>query len=94
MKVMYKLNILAFEAITKYEKLQYNKSYKEVTWTMHLDILPSKYHEELMAKVIFLNFIIKFFSNDLHSTFICRRRRFIKNRLSLVFSHVYLISNC
>ena len=66
MKVMYILNILVFEAIIKYEKLQYNKSYKEVAWTMHLDILPSKYHEELMAKVIFLNFVIKFFSNDLH----------------------------
>ena len=31
MKVMYILNILAFETIIKYEQLQYNKSYKEVT---------------------------------------------------------------
>ena len=60
-KDMYISNILATEAIIKYEMLQENKSYKEVTRNMYLDILPAKYHEELMAKVFFLISLLNFF---------------------------------
>ena len=33
--------------------LRYSMSYKQVTQNIYLDILPTTYHEELMAKVIF-----------------------------------------
>ena len=46
-------NILIVEAITKYEMLRYNVSYKQVTRNIYLDILPTTYHKELMVKVIF-----------------------------------------
>ena len=46
-------NILTVEAIIKYEMLRYNMSYKQMTQNIFLDILPTTYHEELMAKVIF-----------------------------------------
>ena len=50
---MFILNILTVEAIIKYKIVQDKKSYKEVTRIMNLDILPTKYQEEFMAKVIF-----------------------------------------
>ena len=46
-------NILTVEAIIIFEMLRYNMSYKQVTRNIFLDILPTTYHEELMAKVIF-----------------------------------------
>ena len=45
-------NILTVEAIIKYEMMRYNMSYKHIL-AIFLDILPTTYHEELMAKVIF-----------------------------------------
>ena len=55
-------NILIVEAITKYEMLRYNVSYKQVTRNIYLDILPTTYHKELMAKVIFSISLLNFFS--------------------------------
>ena len=60
-KDMFISNILIVEAIIKYEMLQYNMSYKQVTRNTYLDILPTTYHKELMAKVIFSISLKKFF---------------------------------
>ena len=54
-------NILIVEAIIKYEMLRYSMSYKQVTQNIYLDILPTTYHEELMAKVIFSISVLNFF---------------------------------
>ena len=60
-KDMFILNILTVDAIIKYEMLRYNTSYKQVAQNIYLDILPTTYHEELIAKGSFFNFVIKFF---------------------------------
>ena len=49
MKDIFISNILTIEAIIKYEMLRNNMSYKQMTPNMYLDILPTKYHKELMA---------------------------------------------
>ena len=66
-------NILTVDAIIKYEMLQHNISHKQLSRNIYLDVLPTTYQEELMAKSNFFNFVINFFSNDLLQTFICRR---------------------
>ena len=50
---MFLSKMLTVEAIIKYETLQYNMSYKQMTGNIYNDILPTTYHKELMAKVIF-----------------------------------------
>ena len=54
-------NILTVEAIIKYEMLLFNMSYKQVTRNINLDILPTKYYDELMAKIIFSISLLSFF---------------------------------
>ena len=54
-------NILIVEAIIKYEMLRYSMSYKQVTQNIYLDILPTTYHEQLMANVIFSISVLNFF---------------------------------
>ena len=61
MKDMFISKILIVEAIIKYEMLRYNMSYKQVTRNIYLDILPTTYHEELLAKVIFSISLLNFF---------------------------------
>ena len=53
MKDMFISSILTVEAIIKYEMLQYNMNCKQVTRIIYLDIVPTSYHDEIMAKVIF-----------------------------------------
>ena len=55
------------EIITRCEILREKMSYKQVTQNIYLDILPTVHHEELIAKIIFFNFVVNFnfFSNDL-----------------------------
>ena len=60
-KDMFLSNILIVEAIIKYKMLRYNMSYKQVTRNIYLNILPTTYHEELMAKVIFSISLLNFF---------------------------------
>ena len=62
-------NILIVEAITKYEMLRYNVSYKQVTRNIYLDNVP----QTVNGQGNFFNFAIKFFSNDHLQAFICRR---------------------
>ena len=60
-KDMFISNVLTVEAIIKYEMLRYNMGYKQVTRNIYLDILPTTYHEELMAKVTFSISLLNFF---------------------------------
>ena len=60
-KDMFISNILIVEAIIKYEMLWYNMNYKQMTRNINLNILPTTYHEELMAKVIFSISLLNFF---------------------------------
>ena len=60
-KDMFISNILTVEAIIKYEMLRDNIRYKQMTRNMYLDILPTKYHSELMAKGIFSISLLIFF---------------------------------
>ena len=53
MKDMFISSILTVEAIIKYEMLQYKMNCKQVTRNIYLDIVPTSYHDEIMAKVIF-----------------------------------------
>ena len=53
MKNMFISSILTVEAIIKYEMLQYKMNCKQVTRNIYLDIVPTSYHDEIMAKVIF-----------------------------------------
>ena len=55
-------NILTVEAIMKYEILLYIMSYKQVTRNIYLDMQPTTYHEELMAKVYFSISLLNFFA--------------------------------
>ena len=61
-KDKFKSNILTVEAIMKYEMLLYNMSYKQVTRNIYLDMQPTTYHEELMAKVYFSISLLNFFA--------------------------------
>ena len=60
-KDMFISNMLIVEAIINNEMLRYSMSYKQVTRNIYLDILPTTYHEELMAKVIFSISLLNFF---------------------------------
>ena len=53
MKDMFISSILTVEAIIKYEMLQYNMNCQQVARNIYLDIVPTSYHDEIMAKVIF-----------------------------------------
>ena len=60
---MFISNILLVEAIIKYKMQWYNMSYKQVTrnMTTYLELLPTTYDEQLMAKVTFSIFLLIFF---------------------------------